>query len=223
MNEVPSGGLRVGAIHVAAPARGPEGPRRGPERDLVSLIDVSTSLPTTFPLSTDRLVLRPHEPSDADWLLSVYSRPDVATYLLDDPWTEEVAQRKSAERLTRIGLDSPARALTLIVEHEGAPVGEVLLWYTDHERGVAEIGWVLDPEHGGKGFASEAVGAVLDLAFSTPGMHRVAAQMDGRNTTSARLAERVGMRREAHLRQDWWNKGEWTDTVVFGMLASDRS
>nr|WP_228498714.1 GNAT family protein [Plantibacter sp. VKM Ac-2876] len=174
-------------------------------------------------MSTDRLVLRPHEPSDADWLLSVYSRPDVATYLLDDPWTEEVAQRKSAERLTRIGLDSPARALTLIVEHEGAPVGEVLLWYTDHERGVAEIGWVLDPEHGGKGFASEAVGAVLDLAFSTPGMHRVAAQMDGRNTTSARLAERVGMRREAHLRQDWWNKGEWTDTVVFGMLASDRS
>ncbi|MET3511068.1 RimJ/RimL family protein N-acetyltransferase [Plantibacter flavus] len=31
------------------------------------------------------------------------------------------------------------------------------------------------------------------------------------------------MRREAHLRQDWWNKGEWTDTVVFGLLASDRS
>lgn len=201
---------------------GPESPLRGAERHLVSLIDVSTSLPTTYPLSTDRLVLRPHEPSDVAWLLAVYGRPDVATYLLDEPWTEEVARTKSAERLKRTGLSSPSRALALIVEHEGAPVGEVLLWYTDHERGVAEIGWVLDPAHGGKGFASEAVGAVLDLAFSTPGMHRVAAQMDGRNTASARLAERVGMRREAHLRQDWWNKGEWTDTVVFGLLASDR-
>lgn len=182
---------------------------------------MSTSLPTTFPLSTERLVLRLHEPSDVTWLLSVYSRPDVATYLLDEPWTEEVARTKSAERLQRTGLDSPARALALIVEHEGAPVGEVLLWYTDHERSVAEIGWVLDPAHGGKGFASEAVGAVLDLAFSTPGMHRVAAQLDGRNTASARLAERVGMRHEAHLRQNWWSKGEWTDTVVFGLLGDD--
>lgn len=183
---------------------------------------MSTFLPTTVPLSTDRLVLRFHEPSDVSWLLAVYSRPEVATYLLDEPWTEEVAQTKSVERLQLTGLDSPSRALALIVEHAGVPVGEVLLWYTDHERGVAEIGWVLDPEHGGQGFASEAVGAVLDLAFSTPGMHRVAAQMDGRNTASARLAERVGMQREAHLRQDWWNKGEWTDTVVFGLLASDR-
>jgi aminoglycoside 6'-N-acetyltransferase len=31
------------------------------------------------------------------------------------------------------------------------------------------------------------------------------------------------MQHEAHLRQDWWSKGEWTDTVVYGMLASDRA
>ena len=46
--------------------------------------------------------------------------------------------------------------------------------------------------------------------------------MDARNTASARLAERVGMRREAHLREDWWSKGEWTSTLEFGMPASDR-
>ena len=39
---------------------------------------------------------------------------------------------------------------------------------------------------------------------------------------AAKLAERIGMKREAHLRQDWWSKGEWTDTLVFAMLASDR-
>jgi RimJ/RimL family protein N-acetyltransferase len=46
--------------------------------------------------------------------------------------------------------------------------------------------------------------------------------MDARNTASAKLARRIGMRQEAHLRQDWWSKGEWTDTLIFGMLASDR-
>jgi len=188
-------------------------------RNPVSSTDVS---PSAVPLATDRLVLRLHEPSDAPWLLSVFSRPDVAAYLRDEPWTAELARTKSTDRIQRSGLDRPSRTLALIIEHEGAPVGEVLLWYTDHERGVAEIGWVLDPAQGGKGFASEAVRAVLDLAFNTPGMHRVAAQMDARNAASARLAERVGMRREAHLRQNCWSKGEWIDTVAFSMLATDH-
>src|SRR5699024_7167737 len=86
-----------------------------------------------------------------------------------------------------------------------------------------EIGWVVDPGQGGRGLATEAVRAMLDLAFERYGAHRVAAQMDARNTASARLAERVGMHREAQLRQDWWSKGEWTDTVIFAMLARDRS
>jgi RimJ/RimL family protein N-acetyltransferase len=64
---------------------------------------------------------------------------------------------------------------------------------------------------------------VLDLAFDHYRVHRVAAQMDGRNIASARLARNSGMRHEAHLRQNWWSKREWTDTVVFGMLASDRA
>jgi len=52
-------------------------------------------------------------------------------------------------------------------------------------------------------------------------VHRVVAQMDARNTASARLAARVGMRQEAHFRRDFWSKGEWTDTLVFGLLASE--
>ena len=47
------------------------------------------------------------------------------------------------------------------------------------------------------------------------------AQLDARNTASARLCERLGMTLEAHLRQDWWSKGEWTDTLVYGLLADE--
>jgi len=86
-----------------------------------------------------------------------------------------------------------------------------------------EIGWVFHPDHTGQGFATEAVRAVLDLAFGFYRMHRVVAQLDSRNEPSARLCERVGMRREGHLRQDWWSKGEWTDTLVYGVLKDDRA
>ncbi|WP_129658549.1 GNAT family N-acetyltransferase [Rothia halotolerans] len=175
-----------------------------------------------LPLRTERLVLRPHRESDAAWMHRVCSRPDVARHLLDDPWTAAMAREKNAERRRRTDLDGSSGSLNLVVEHQGVPVGDVLLWFTDREHRVAEMGWVLDPAHGGRGLASEAVGAVLGLAFDHYGVHRVAAQMDARNLASARLARRVGMRQEAHLRQDWWSKGEWTDTLVFGMLAGDR-
>jgi RimJ/RimL family protein N-acetyltransferase len=81
---------------------------------------------------------------------------------------------------------------------------------------------VFHPDHTGQGFATEAVRAVLGLAFDFYRMHRVVAQLDARNERSARLCERVGMRREGHLRQDWWSKGEWTDTLVYGLLAAER-
>lgn len=174
-----------------------------------------------LPLRTERMVLRTHVSSDSAALHTIYTRPDVARFLLDEPWTPERAAEKTAERLPKTDLNGDSGALALVIEHDGRVIGDVLLWLTDRDRGVAEIGWVLDPSAGGQGFAQEAVRAVLALAMDHYRLHRVAAQMDGRNLASARLAERVGMLREAHLRQDWWSKGEWTDTVVFGLLGSD--
>ena len=70
----------------------------------------------------------------------------------------------------------------------------------------------------GQGFATEACTAVLDLAFEHLGLHRVVANMDARNTASARLAERLGMRREAHHRSAEMFKGEWSDLLVYAIL-----
>lgn len=179
-------------------------------------------LSTLLLLTTDRLRLRAHESSDAGWLQSIYSQPEVAQYLLDEPWTLEDAAKQLEERLVKTDLDSDAAALALVIERDGTPIGDVLLWLTDTERRVAEIGWVLDPNFGGLGYAREAVGDVLRISFEHYRLHRVTAQMDARNGASARLASALGMRQEAHMRQDWWNKGEWTDTLVFAMLASDR-
>jgi aminoglycoside 6'-N-acetyltransferase len=65
------------------------------------------------------------------------------------------------------------------------------------------------------------VRALIGVAFGIYGMRRVVAQLDARNTSSARLCERVGMTKEAHLRQDCWIKGEWTDHAIYGLLAQE--
>lgn len=179
--------------------------------------------PLTFPIQTERLSLRPHQMQDAEPLHTIYANSQVARFLLDEPWTREDADAKIAERVPKTDLDGESGALALVIDHEGAVIGDVALWLTDREHLLAEIGWVLDPGFGGLGFAAEAAQAVLDLAFDRYRVHRVAAQMDARNTASAKLASKIGMTREAHLRADWWSKGEWTDTVIFGMLSTDRA
>lgn len=179
-------------------------------------------LSAQWPLATERLRLRLHGTGDAEWLHELYSRPDVARYLLDEPWTAEVTRDKLTERLAKTDIDGETGALALVIEHDGVPIGDVALWLTDHEHRQGEIGWVLDPAHGGQGFASEAVRAVLALGFDHYRLHRITAQMDARNSASAALARRVGLRLEAHHVQDWFSKGEWTDTLIFARLASEH-
>lgn len=157
------------------------------------------------------------------WPQHIYSQPEVCRYLQEEPWTTTDAVKNVSDRMKKTDLTGPSAALAIVIEHDRTPIGDVALWLTNKDYAVAEIGWVLDPEFSGKGFAREAVSEVLQFAFETHGLHRVAAQMDARNISSAKLAAAVGMRQEAHLRQDWWNKGEWTDTLVFAMLNSDRT
>src|SRR5699024_6875575 len=63
-----------------------------------------------LPLTTERLRLRPHRTSDAEALLPIHSREDVARYLLKDPWTAEAAETEIVKRLPRTGLATESRA-----------------------------------------------------------------------------------------------------------------
>src|SRR5690625_1256889 len=110
-----------------------------------------------LPLTTERLRLRPHRTSDAEALLPIHSREDVARYLLKDPWTAEAAETEIVKRLPRTGLATESRALALVIETaEGLDaiagsrvIGDIGLWLEDGGDQKAEIGWTLDPAAGG--------------------------------------------------------------------------
>lgn len=170
---------------------------------------------------TERLRLRPYRSGDEAQLLEFYSDDDVCRYLLHGPWTADDAAKAVRERQDRRALADGA--LNLVVELGEHVIGNVAAWFVNDTDHTVELGWVFSTSYSGRGYASEAVEALLNEVFALDRVHRATAQMDGRNTASARLAERVGMRREAHFREDWWSKGEWTDTLVFAVLRSDRS
>lgn len=175
-----------------------------------------------LPIHTERLVLRAAVPSDLPALLRYYGDPEVVRHLLHDVLDEAGV----AEKLTRFEANVAPVAvgdvLSVVIEHDGEAIGDLMLALKLGEPpSVAEIGWVLNPAYGGQGFVTEAARAVIDLGFGRFGLHRIFAQLDARNTSSARLCERLGMTKEAHFRQDYWSKGEWTDSMHYGLLRSD--
>ncbi|WP_382308930.1 GNAT family N-acetyltransferase [Herbiconiux sp. UC225_62] len=176
-----------------------------------------------YPVETERLDLRPHRMADLDDLHRYHSDPEVVRYI---PWPVRTLDetRAALESRTHQGVVfEPGQWLVLAmqVRDTGRVIGEVLLKYDSETDARGELGYAMAADVAGRGYATEAARAVLGLAFDDFGLHRVIARLDARNEASARLLHRLGMRQEAHFRQDEWFKEEWTDTLVFAMLAEE--
>lgn len=178
--------------------------------------------PPPLPVRTERLVLRTAEPGDLDALLSYWSDPEVTRYLPFDVLDRPGALKRLGRFFGDTDPQAAGQALCLVIEHEGRLVGDLMLRFkTGDPPGVAEIGWSLHPDAVGHGYAAEGAREIVRLAFEHYDCHRVEAQLDPRNARSAALCRRLGMQQEAHLRRDWFGKGEWSDTAIFGMLREE--
>ncbi len=91
----------------------------------------------------------------------------------------------------------------------------------DPDNRQGEIGFIFDPAHQGHGYATEAARALVAHAFEHYGLHRVYGRLEPRNVASARVLEKLGMRREAHLIENEWVKGEWQSEAVYALLARE--
>lgn len=175
-----------------------------------------------YPLESDRLVIRALRPDDLMRHFAIYSNPDVLRYLYDEPCDLEAARQHLARRCTR-DLPSEGTWINFGVEVRdgGVLIGEMGVASISVAHAHCEIGYVFDPLYGGYGFATEAAALMVEVAFSVLDAHRVSGRLDARNTSSARVLERLGMRREAHLVQNEMVKGEWTDELVYAVLEEE--
>ena len=176
-----------------------------------------------YPVRTKRLLLRPLTTADVDALLAYRSRPDVCRYVPFQPMTPEVIHNRLATQWARTELTDEGQHLTLGVELAGTGqlVGDVILFWHSRVHGAGEIGYVVNPDFAGRGYATEAAREILRLGFEDLGLHRIVARIDERNEASARMARRLGMRQEARLVQNEWFKGEWSTELDFAMLADE--
>lgn len=169
-----------------------------------------------WPLTTDRLALRPVAPDDAEAFLGWRSRTDVVRYMYQPPWDRATAEAK-LRTWSSAPFEDVGDVLVLAVEMAGDVVGEAMLKWAAGPR-QAEIGYALHPDVGGRGLATEAARATLGLAFTTYGFHRVYARIDEENLASVRVVERLGMRQEARLVESDLRDGVWSTELVYAIL-----
>jgi len=184
---------------------------------------VQPELRPEYPVRTERLLLRPLGAGDTEALWAYRSQPDVCRYVPFHPMDREMIGERLATQWATSTLTDEGQAVTLGIElaKTGELIGDAVLFWRSREHRGGEIGYVLNPDFVGRGYATEAAHAMLRLGFDELGLHRIVARIDERNEASAKVARRLGMRQEARLVRNELFKGEWSTELDFAMLADE--
>ena len=172
------------------------------------------------PIETSRLRLRPFAADDLDALFAYQSRDDMTRYLYWDARNREEVREALERKITATSIRAEGDFLALAAESAstGELVGDVVLQLINEEHRTGEIGFMVHPDHHGHGYATEAAEPLLRIALADLRLHRVIGRVEARNTASARVLEKLGMRREAHLVENEYVRGEWQSELVYAIL-----
>ena len=183
-----------------------------------------------FPLVTERLILREFRPDDLERLFWLYRLPETSRYERWEPLKQEDEARKILDTWIKQQSEAPRHNYSLAVELKG---NNTFIGLCGLERGFsvetpnsAEIGFVAYryfPNYWNKGYATEALRAVLQLGFTSLGLHRIHSGCAEDNAASARVLAKAGMRHEGTTRSSMKFDNEWHDFLVFGILPDESS
>jgi RimJ/RimL family protein N-acetyltransferase len=173
----------------------------------------------TLQLTTRRLLLRPLRADDAPGMYAIYSDPQTMRY-----WSAQVIENlEAAASLVsddlRLQLDGSAAFWAVVLPQTGRVIGKFSLFHINPDNRRAEIGYVLNRQFWGRGYGTELLRAMIELAFDTYQLHRLEADIDPDNAASLALLKKFGFREEGLFRERWLLGDEWRDSIMMALLA----
>lgn len=174
----------------------------------------------TLPIRTQRLLLRDFVVADFGAIHAYSSDPEVTRFMFFGPRDEADSQ----DYLQGM-LESQAREPRFVWElavvrcSDDRLIGACDLTLEDEREG--DLGYILARHAWGEGYATEAARAMVDAGFRQLGLERIFATCDVGNVASAHVLEKVGLRREALLKNHKQAKGRWWDSYLYGIAQSE--
>ena len=173
-------------------------------------------------LTTNRLTLREFTENDWHDVLTYQNDP---RYLRYYEWTERTAA--NAQAFVHMFVDFQAARprtkfqLAIVHRRTGQLIGNCGLRLKSVGAIEADIGYELAPDQWGKGYATEAVQAMVNLGFTEFDLHRISAHCVAENVGSARVLEKVGMKLEGRMRETEQFKNRYWDTLHYAILEDE--
>ncbi|WP_017733218.1 GNAT family N-acetyltransferase [Nafulsella turpanensis] len=173
-------------------------------------------------IGTERLLLSPLQIADSQALLAYRSNPAVGGFLTWKPKNlEEVEEYIRTANSITPNTPETWYQLGIRLKDSGLLIGDMGVHFFGPQNQQTELGYAIALEHQRKGYASEAIKAVIDFLFGIYRKHRITASADPGNKASIQLLQKLGMRQEAHHIKSFWIDGEWTDDIVFAILREE--
>lgn len=150
--------------------------------------------PALVPIQTEHLSLRRSRGDDASAISAYRSDPVVHRYQ-GWPRTDPEGVRAEIEAMAKRDPGEPGGWVQYSVFERatGGLVGDVGLSPAEEEPGVIKVGYTMAPASQGRGYATEAIGALVTFSFDVLGAEVVRAYASAENLPSIRVAEKVGM------------------------------
>ena len=175
-------------------------------------------------LESKRLYLREFDLSDWPALNAYTSDPEVVRYVSFCTTTESQT-REHLSQCMIWAVEQPRRIyeLGVILRAENRLIGTTTIALHPHEPRHASFSYLFHRQYWGHGYATEAMRTLISFGFHDLHLHRFEDTCDTRNQASARVMEKLGMRREGHLRETIWKAGQWYDEYTYAILAHEWS
>ncbi len=174
-------------------------------------------------IKTERLLIRPVSIEDKESMFRYRSDSETSKYLSLIPKSVEDMAEFIGKTLSEIDVQGSWFQLVITDQISKLLIGDIGIHFldTDSENKQVEIGYTLDIDFRGKGYATEALSSVIDFLINTLNKHRIIASIDPTNSDSIRLIERLGFRKEAHFIESLFFHGKWVDDIIYAILAKE--
>ncbi len=172
-------------------------------------------------LETARLILRRMRPSDYIDMYEYARREDVTKYLLWHPHTDKFQTLRYLTYISTRYKSGQFYDWAVIERESEKMIGTCGFTTFDLEANSGEIGYVLNPDFWGRGYATEAVSRVVAFGFDVLELNRIEAKFMEKNSASLRVMEKAGMTFEGIGRQAMLIKGKYENVGVSAILKSD--
>ncbi|WP_339872837.1 GNAT family protein [uncultured Brevundimonas sp.] len=158
-------------------------------------------------ITTPRLKLRTAHADDLAAFHAIMTRPDAMRWWSTPPHETPGQTRAWLDSMIANGPGHP----DFVIEFEGRVIGKAGFW------SPPDIGYILHPDHWGRGLATEALTAAIDHIFAVRAFDRLTADVDPGNAASIRLLERLGFAKTGQAERTMQVGGAWVDSVYYGL------